>query len=190
MVTPLSAVPLRSRTQTPTSLSLVHLVTWEARSARLPSVYRQPPTVSRTQSIDPPGHATQIDGTTATVARESSRVGGRDERFAAAAGRVDRIGGDRFGDGANRSRASQLTRATPAVRANQSRGRPSPTIDPGPRGRPTRREAIARRMSLALSSSACASPGSSSRPPATGRKRSSRPPRIRRRITPIPATRS
>ena len=47
------------------------------------------------------------------MARESSRVGARDERFAADADRVDRIRGDRFGDRANRSRASQLTRATP-----------------------------------------------------------------------------
>ena len=47
------------------------------------------------------------------MARESSRVGARDERFAADAARVDRIRGDRFGDGASRSRASQLTRATP-----------------------------------------------------------------------------
>ena len=68
------------------------------------------------------------------MARESSRVGARGECFAADADRVDRIRGDRFGDGAGRSRASQLTRATPAIRANQSRGRPSPNDRPGPEG--------------------------------------------------------
>jgi hypothetical protein len=73
-------------------------------------------------------------GVMACVARESSRVGARDERFAEDADRVDRIRGDRFGDGANRPRASQLTRATPAVRANQSRGRPSPDARSGPEG--------------------------------------------------------
>jgi hypothetical protein len=55
------------------------------------------------------------DPAIAYVARESSPVCVRDERFAADADRVDRIRGDRFGDGANRSRASQLTRATPAI---------------------------------------------------------------------------
>ena len=93
------------------------------------------------------------------VASESSRLGARDERFAADAGRVDRIRGDRFGDGANRSRASQLTRDTPrSARTNHADGR-APTLDPGPRGRPARRGAILRRMPLASSGSVCASPG-------------------------------
>jgi hypothetical protein len=39
-------------------------------------------------------------------ARESSRVGPRDKRFAAHADGLDRIRGDRFGDAVNRSRAS------------------------------------------------------------------------------------
>ena len=68
------------------------------------------------------------------VARESSRVGARDERFAAGADRVDRIRGDRFGDGANQLRTSQLTRAdSQSARTNHADGR-APTIDPGPSG--------------------------------------------------------
>ena len=110
-------------------------------------------------------HPANRQRTLAFVARESSRVGARDERFGAEANRMDRIRGDRFGDGANPSRAGQLTRAAPAIRATQPRGRPSPPIDPALRGRPTRREAIARRMPLASSSSARASPGRSSSPP-------------------------
>jgi hypothetical protein len=53
MVTPLSAVPLRPPTRTPSSLSLIHLVPWEARSVRSRIVCRQPSVVSRTQSVDP-----------------------------------------------------------------------------------------------------------------------------------------
>jgi hypothetical protein len=117
------------------------------------------PGPERPRPVSPRESSTGRSETAERLARESSRVHARDERFAADADRVDRIRGDRFGDGANRSRASQLTRATPAIRATESRGRPSSTIDPGPRSRPTRREAIARRMPLALSSSACASPG-------------------------------
>ena len=58
----------------------------------------------------------------------------RETSAAADVGRVDRIRGDRFGDGANRSTASLLTSATPATRAIQSRGRPSPDDRPGPEG--------------------------------------------------------
>jgi hypothetical protein len=52
------------------------------------------------------------------VARESSRAGVRDECFAAHADRVDRNHGDRFGDVASRSMASQLTRSTLAIRVS------------------------------------------------------------------------
>jgi hypothetical protein len=113
----------------------------------------------RTNRGSPGGRDHTADASSATVASESSRLGARDERFAADAGRVDRIRGDRFGDGANRSRASQLTRDTPrSARTNHADGR-APTLDPGPRGRPARRGAILRRMPLASSGSVCASPG-------------------------------
>jgi hypothetical protein len=58
------------------------------------------------------------------VARESSRVGVRDECFAADADRVDRNHGDRFGHGASRSMASQLTRSTLAIHAFRSQAWP------------------------------------------------------------------
>jgi hypothetical protein len=88
----------------------------------------------RTTRRPPAAMTRPVDAASETVARESSPVGERDERFAADADRADRIRGDRFGDGANRSGASQLTRATPAIRANQSRGRPSPDDRPRPEG--------------------------------------------------------
>ena len=68
----------------------------------------------------PPARGT----TTESVARESSRVGARHERFAADADRVDRNHGDRFGDGASWSMASQLTRSTLAIHAFRSQAWP------------------------------------------------------------------
>jgi hypothetical protein len=69
-------------------------------------------------------HAVGLSLTIEIVARESSRAGVRDERFAADADRVDRNPGDRFGDCASRSRASQLTSATAAIRASRSHAWP------------------------------------------------------------------
>jgi hypothetical protein len=68
-----------------------------------------------------PGDLVRLIG---NVARESSRTNARDERFAADADRVDPNHGDRFGDCASWSMASQLTRSNLAIRAfDQTHGR-------------------------------------------------------------------
>ena len=132
-----TSLPVRTRTKRPgdggeTPAHLRQLGSTGPRRRSVAGLERPGP-------VSPRESSPVADLAIACVARESSPVGARDERFAADADRVDRIRGDRFSDGANRPKASQLPKATPAIRTNQSRGRPSPDDGPGPEGRLTLR---------------------------------------------------